>query len=926
MKHLSPIALFLLITQFCWAQNFSVGAKIIDAADQKALPGAHIQLTNNQDFQQTAISNENGFFRFREVPNGQYQLSISFIGYQVHQQEVIVDGQRAFLGRIALKEGVDLQEVEVVEQTLSAVQKNDTTEFNANAYKTLPDANAEDLITKMPTVTLEDGKVQAQGEDVKQVLVDGKPFFGEDPTAALRTLPAEVIDKIQVFDQQSDQSKFTGFDDGNATKTINIITKANMRNGQFGKVYAGYGTDDRYQAGGNINYFNGDQRISIIGLTNNINKQNFSSEDLLGVIGSSGQGGPRGRGRRRGPGRNSSGPTSDDFLVSQQEGITASTAFGLNFSDKWGENTDVAASYFFNRSDNDTEQSLSQQYFDEEGLNEQYVENSLVQSENINHRFTGRIEHNFNRKDALIWRPKLSWQGNDGQETILGQNQLNDQILSETNNAFNADLSALNLTQTLLWRHRFNTRRRTFSASINNSYAPEKGERYLEASNDFGDEQSILNQFTELDQNKWSASANLHYTEPIGERSMLMLNYRASYQEESNDQSTFDFDDGEQNYSVLNEELSNVFANDYYSMQAGGGFNRRAGKVMMMVRANVQWAQLINEQNFPFSDEFNQTFWNVLPMARIEYRPSSSEHLRLFYRTSTQLPQIEQLQEVIDNTNPLQLSIGNSTLRQSTQYSLFARYNKTNTQKSTVLFAMLGGSFTNDYIAQSTYLSASDFPQAADFDLDPDAQITQVANLDGYWNLRSLLTYGFPVQLIKSNLNIDLGATYQRTPGQINEAINYANNTSTTLGLTLASNVSDRLDFTLASRSRYNIAKNSLQSASNTNYLNQQTSLKFDWIIFQGIIFRTNLTHQFFDGLSDGFNQNYLLWNMSIGKKLFKNERGEISLSVFDLLKQNNSLTRNIEETYIEDVQTNVLQQYVMLNFKYDLRHFKVKK
>jgi hypothetical protein len=121
------------------------------------------------------------------------------------------------------------------------------------------------------------------------------------------------------------------------------------------------------------------------------------------------------------------------------------------------------------------------------------------------------------------------------------------------------------------------------------------------------------------------------------------------------------------------------------------------------------------------------------------------------------------------------------------------------------------------------------------------------------------------------------------------------------------------------------MVNNTLQAASNTNFLNQRTSLKFNWIIGNGIIFRTDVTHDFYNGLSADFDQNYLLWNMSIGKKLFKDDRGEVSLVVFDLLKQNNALTRNVTEVYTEDVQTNVIQQYAMVNFKYDLRHFKVK-
>jgi hypothetical protein len=276
---------------------------------------------------------------------------------------------------------------------------------------------------------------------------------------------------------------------------------------------------------------------------------------------------------------------------------------------------------------------------------------------------------------------------------------------------------------------------------------------------------------------------------------------------------------------------------------------------------------------------------------------------------------------VIDNNNPLQLSVGNPNLLQAYQHSGVVAYSKTDTEKSSIFFAMLAGSFTNDYIATSTFLSAADY----DDSLEDDAQLSVPDNLNGYYNLRSFVTYGFPVLPIKSNLNIDFTANRTRTPGQINEQLNYANNTNAGVGFTLSSNLSERVDFTFSSRSNYNFVENTLQSASSTNYFNQRSTLKFNFILGEGFVFRTDMTHEFYDGLEESFDQNYLLWNMSMGKKIFKADRGEISLTVFDILKQNNALSRNVTEVYTEDVQTNVLQQYAMLSFKYDLRHFVAK-
>ncbi|WP_020537380.1 TonB-dependent receptor [Lewinella cohaerens] len=920
----------LLLTITAFAQTFPVQGKIVDATNGGVLPGAHVVLANKIDNTTIAtISDDKGVFRFDAVQNGAYQLSVSFIGFQETRREVIVNGQAFDLGALQLSEGVELEEVQVTEKVLPVLQMGDTTQFNADAYKTLSDASAEDLVEKMPTVNLEDGKIQAQGEDVKQVLVDGKPFFGSDPTAALRNLPAEVIDKIQIFDQQSEQAQFTGFDDGEASKTINIITKQTMRNGTFGKIYAGYGYEDKYQAGGNINFFSGDQRISILGLSNNINQQNFSSEDLLGVVSSSGGGrrGGRGGGGRGGRGSNNGG-NANDFLVSQQGGITNSNAFGLNFSDKWGEKIELSASYFFNTADNTTEQLVRQQFFDTEGIDEFYTEESYTNSINTNHRFSGRLNYEINPNNSLTWQPTLSWQGNEGAEDLLGQTLLNDNLLSQTDLGFNADLAALNLSNKLLWRHKFEKRRRTFSVNLNSGYAPKEGENFLFSESVFSSlstDSTFLQQKSTLDLNSWNIAANVQYTEPIGQNSMLTFNYGASYQQEESDKETLDFDEGSQDYDVFNSSLSNLFSNDYYTQQLGTGYNYRKRDLSITTRASVQQANLIGEQTFPFDNTSKHTFTNILPLLRLRYKISQSESFNLSYRANTQLPSTEQLQEVLNNNNPLQLTIGNADLVQAFQHSINARYSKTNTEKSSVFFVLLRGNYTNNYLGQSTYLGAGggNFPILDENNVAAGAQLTQTVNIDGYWNLRSLITYGFPLTFLKSNLNLDFSADYLKTPGLVNEALNYSNNTGYGIGITLSSNISEHVDFTISSRSKYSTVTNSLQTQSNTNYLNQNTRIKLGWVSGSGLVFRTDLNHQFYRGLSDDFDQNYLLWNMSVGKKFFESQRGEIALSVFDLLKQNNSLSRNITETYTEDQQTNTLQQYFMLSFKYDLRKFK---
>lgn len=300
------------------AHGQSVGSVDGSVTDTKGEPliGVTVQLASQPDssLRRGVVTDLSGRFTFDNLPTGSYRLQASFVGFTPAFETIRIDSGRVQLPTIQLRETArQLNEVVVKGKTVSAEQKGDTIQFNANAFKVNRDAQAEDLVRKLPGVDLSGGGIKVQGEDVREILVDGKPFFGDDPAIALRNLPAEVIDKIEVFDRLSDQSQFTGVNDGNTLKTINIVTRPDRRNGQFGKVYAGLGTpvagtDATYAAGGSVNLFKGDRRISIIGQTNNVNQQNFSSQDLLGVLGSGGGGGgQRGGGGRAGGGRGGRG-------------------------------------------------------------------------------------------------------------------------------------------------------------------------------------------------------------------------------------------------------------------------------------------------------------------------------------------------------------------------------------------------------------------------------------------------------------------------------------------------------------------------------------------------------------------------------------------------------------------------------------------
>ncbi|GAA4358738.1 outer membrane beta-barrel protein [Hymenobacter saemangeumensis] len=926
--------LFLSTIPAAWAQApTSVSGRVTDGKDQSPLIGANVLLIHLPDSVKAgAAADAEGRFRFDNVAAGRYVLDISFVGYRSQRQPLAVGGAPVQLGTVAMQAGgVQLKGVTVLGQAAQSVQKGDTTQFNARAFKTNPDANASDLITKMPGVTVgADGKVQAQGENVQQVLVDGKPFFGSDPDAVLKNLPAEVIDKIEVFDQRSEQSRFSGFDDGNTTKTINIVTKPAYRKGTFGRVVAGAGPE-RYRASGNINTFDGERRMSLLAQSNNVNEQNFGTEDLLGVVGGSnqgggGRGGQRGGGGPRGGGQGGpggGGGGASDFLVNQSGGITKTNAIGANYSNTWNKKTEATASYFFNRADNTVASSTRRQYADE--ARTIYNQEGSTGSLNTNHRFNLRLEHKLDSMNSILFRPRLSYQLNEGASDLTGLTLRAEQLQSNISSAYRSSFRGLSSDNDLLLRHRFAKPGRTISLGVGGGYSQKDGTNNLSTLNSAAGA-SNLNQRSTLRQEGGSLTGSLAYAEPLTRQDVLQASYNASYAPNNSNKRTFDYDEATADYVNLNRALSNVFEN-YYLTQAGGlSYRHITPKYQAMVGASVQHSVLHSDAEFPMPGQARFTFLNVLPTAMLNYRFSKQHNLRAFYRTSTNPPSIGQLQAVVNNANPLQLTIGNPTLQQELRHNFIVRYTGSNPEKASNFFAFIGGSYTQDAISNNTFVAgprgAAVTPAGSSevVELPAGGQLSQPVNLSQQYTLRSLLTYGRPIKPIKTNLNFNLSANYSQVPGLVNNSLNYARTPSFGAGLVLSSNISERLDFTLSSTSTQNLVRNTLQAQLDNNYFAQVTRFRLNWIVGPGISIQTDLAHQAYSGLSAGFNQQFLLWNGSIGKKLFPGQRGEIKLYAFDILGQNQSIQRNVTEAYFEDVQTNILQRYLMLMFTYNIR------
>ena len=933
-----------LITQTSIAQTYNVTGRILDASDTTTLIGVTVAVTGITDTttKTGAVTDTAGNFEVDNLKPGKYKVNIEYLGYLTINQSVTIADKNVSLGNIGMKTSdKELKSVTVKGKQIRAEQLGDTISLHADAYKTNPDATAEDLVTKMPGFTSDASGVKVNGESVQQVYVDGKPFFGTDPTLALRNLPSEVIDKIQVFDKLSDQSQFTGFDDGTAQKTINIVTKKNKSEGVFGKVYAGYGTDDTYLAGGNLNIFNGDQRISILALSNNINQQNFSSQDILGVSGGGGQsrggGGGGGRGAFGG-----GGGAANNFLVNQQGGITTTNSFGINYSDDWGKKIKVTASYFYNGTDNVNNTSLARNYFTGSDAGNVYHENDNSETKNYNHRVNLRFEYTIDSFNSIIFTPSISFQKNNSStyQTASTDSTGKDggmYPLSSTINHSYANNSGYNSSNNLLFQHKFKKPRRTISFNINNSISEKTGtgNYYANDSSYFydsvmSDKASLLNQYYTQNNNSYTIGGSLNYTEPIGKKSQLQANYSPSTTKGTSDKETYNFNNTTNSFSDFDDTLSNKYRSTYNVQK--GGLSYRVGdkKLNFSIGANVQYATLDGTETYPTTTPVQKTFTDVLPTAFLNYRFADGRNLRIMYRTGISAPSITQLQDVVDVSNPLLLNTGNPNLRQDYEQTIIVRYGLTKAKNAHNFFMYLYGNAISNYIGSATYQPRTDSsfkgPGATTpVIIERGGQLTLPVNLNGYYSGKAFLTYGIPVDFIKCNLNLNGGFNYTRTPGVVNNAVNYSGNSVPSAGVVLSSNVSENVDFTLSYSGNYNIVTNTLQNQTNNNYYSHVAGFKINYIFLKHFVLNTSITENYYTAFSSTGTQNFYLWNAYAAYKLLKKQALEIRLTAFDILNQNKSITRTVTGTYIENDVTSVLKQYFMLQATYTIRNFKGK-
>jgi len=925
---LLPFFLLVLHHSGLAQRDGSIRGHLKDTASHMPVPDATVTVLDLKDSSLVSFSRSgpSGSFLIKSLARGAYRLLVTHVGYLALSRNFVITEELRDpdLGELPLADKSKmLEEVTVSQEAPPVTVRHDTIEFNAGSFKTRPDAVVEDLLKKLPGIQVDkNGNIKSNGEQVKKVLVDGKEFFGNDPKIATKNLPAEVVDKVQVFDKKSEQSQFTGFDDGNSQKTINLTIKKDRKHGIFGSLTAGGGFDartgqeaqhavseGRYEGKFNLNQFSGERQFSALGMTNNTSKQGFAFQDVMGFGGGM-KGGGNGSIQIGGAGV----PISE--FAGNSKSITTSRGGGLNFNDRWQDRTDISGNYFYNGTDDRSDQKSARQYL-APGNSFTQDQVNISDRHNENHRLNFISDTRIDSFNSLRLTSSFTRQfSNSHTVTTDSSRQLGTGALLNTGASDTyGDTRGYSWNSTALLRHRMAKKGRTLSLNLSFGLDNSTGVGNLHAINTFYKGGSLATADTldqRYDQPNRTAryGATLVYTEPLSRNSLLEFSYEGQQNRTQTDKNTFDADKNGK-FVLPNESLTNSFNNTYTYHREGVAFRHQRKMFNFTLGANWQQTLSDNTFHYPGGDSSRHlSFQNILPNANFQYEFNKFQGLRLFYNTNTSQPDISQLQPLPDNSDPLNIRVGNPGLKQEYDHSLRLNYTSFDPFRHTSFFAMLNYMGIHHRIVNDDRIDSV------------GVRTSRFVNIDGLYRLNGNLSWGLPLRSIRSTLNLNSSLGYDHSAGLVNGARNNGNTWSLGQGADLSFTYKELLDITAGGRLDYNDTRYSLQPGQNQNYWTETYSLDANIYLPKGFSLASDLNYIHRSGLPAGYNSSPLVWNAGFAKQFLKSKKATLRLQVFDLLQQNTGFARNTSQNYIEDVSYRVLNRYWLLSFTYRLSRF----
>jgi hypothetical protein len=922
MRKIYISLLLILFTVSLFAQkNGTVKGLAFDTISKQPVAAATITVLEKKDSSLVTftMTGNDGSFELKGIPNGDYRLMFSHVNYYNTNVFFTIseNNKNAELGNIVMNDKTKvLAEVIARNEAPPVTLINDTVQYNAGSFKVQPNANVEQLLKKLPGVKVEkDGTIKAQGEKVNKVLVDGKEFFGNDPKIATKNLPADAVDKVQVYDKQSDQAQLTGFEDGNYEKTINLKLKKDKKKGMFGKVNAGVGNKERYEGKFNVNSFKGARQFSAIGMGNNTNAEGFSFMDILNFTGELAR-------MQRGGGGNININMSGDEAAAmgvnpggRNSGINTAWGGGLNYNNIIGKKLDFQSNYFYNRYNPNSESHIQRQYFSKDS-SWYYNQDALNNNLSNNHRLNLNTLYQVDSLNSIRITPSFSYQNTNN------QSQVNYQTLSETKSLTNEGFSnntaankGYNFKNDIIWRKKFARKGRTFSLTLQTSLNESKGDGSLSSINSFYKTNGSLSKRDTLNQKSTTKgdlrgyNAKAVYTEPIWKRSLLEFSAGRNNSKSTTEKITHDYNKLNGKYDQLNNSLTNDFENTYSYSNAG--IRLRTQKKKYSYALGLSWQQTQQEGKIISGTKdslISKTFKNLLPNARFQYNFSRFKLFSVSYNTSTNQPSMSQLQPVPDNSNSLNIKDGNPQLKQEYNHAIMGHLNLMSPYKNKNLFMFFNMQFTQNKIVTND--SAN---------LQTGVRRSKPVNVNGVYNLNSNISYSMPVRFLKGTVEVSSNTGLFKTKQFFNSVENVIKTLTLGPDLRVDMNPTEKLNIAIGAGFNYNKTKYSLQSALNTNYLSQEYNASIDWQMPKGFFFSTDFTYTINSQRAADFNTKVPIWNASISKQVLKYNRGEIKFAARDLLDKNIGISRNTNNNYIEDSRVLTLRRFFLFSFTYSL-------
>jgi hypothetical protein len=906
MKNILTIVL-VCMSFVLYGQKIDISGHV-EGEDSEVLQSATAVLLSPKDSTLVSfgLTDNNGRFKLMGVKADNYLLQVTYLGFEQYSETLDLTGKTEDLDLGTIKLNLDknqLTEVLIEGEHTPVLVKKDTLEYNANAFTTQPNEVVEDLLRKMPGVEVEaDGTVIAQGEEVQRVLVDGKEFFSNDPKMATKNLPAKSVNKVQFYDKKSEKAEFSGVDDGVRDKTMNLELKEEYKKGVFGAVELGGGTDQenefRYENRLSFNQFTPKTQLSVIGNLNNVNKQGFSSSQFMSMM--SAMGG-------FGGGRNS----GFSFGGGLSNGFVDTGAGGINFNYDISNSLELNVSYFINNISNLVEQNRIRENFQAGQESFFNIDTTSSLSKNTNHSVQGRLEYEIDSTQQL--QLNFGFNANDP-FSELNEHRLTQNSLGLSNNLIN-NFNSDNLDQVMNWNTNLQYQKR-----FGKRFLSLEGEYYQGQNNLLGNQTSqdlidpiagFMHGYGSFD-NEASYSLEASYVEPLGGGHYLEFGY-----ERANNINDYGLTTDDLSFITPQQidSLSNTNNRDYVYNLYGLSLQKNSETSNLTIGVDFQQSTLNGDFSIPGDggpDELIQRIETpntaFLPNFQWRYDLGKAQNVRFDYRTSIREPSLEQLQLRQDISDPLNVYIGNPDLGFEYQHRLRAHYHQYNQFNFSSIFAYISATYIQNKITNQTVIG-NDF-----------VKTTSPLNVDDDLNISGRISYSTPIRKLHIKTRVSTSMNYRNNIVFINGLESDANRYSGGLNLSFENRKKDNFDAEIGGRWNFNQVFYTLDDQLNQSYINQSYFTNLVLSALKGWNFKTGLDVNFYSEESFGEAAVIPIWTASISRYLLKEQRGEIRLSVFDLLNQNVGISRTSNLNYIESSEINSLGRYVMLSAIYNLK------